>query len=104
LNRETAIKSSILLALGGMDGVLAWNAPCGVFRAFDAPERVVRIGPPGRADLLGVMAGRAIAVEVKAPGGRLRPDQERWRDAFVAHGGLWVLAHSEAEAMEGLGL
>jgi hypothetical protein len=100
MQREGAIKNSILLALGEQGDVLAWNAPCGVFRSFDDPQRIVRVGPPGRADILGVCNGRAIAIEVKTATGRLRPDQERWRDAFTQRGGVWVLARSAEDAME----
>lgn len=102
MQKETAIKNAILLALGDREDVLAWNAPVGTFRAFDDPSRVVRVGPAGRADIIGVVAGRALAIEVKTPTGRLRPDQERWRDEFEKVGGLWVLARSPEEALDAL--
>lgn len=102
MQKETAIKNAILLALGDREDALAWNAPVGTFRAFDDPSRVIRIGPVGRADIIGVVAGRALAIEVKTATGRLHADQQRWREAFEKVGGLWVLARSPEEAMDAL--
>jgi len=102
LNRETAIKNRILIELGRDPRVLAWNSPCGVFRAFDDPARVVRIGPAGRADLQGVVDGRALAIEVKTSTGRLRKEQEAWRDAFISRGGVWLLCRDAGEVSDQL--
>lgn len=104
MNRETAIKNEILLELSRHPQALVWNSPCGTFRSMTDPSRVIRIGPPGRADLIGVIGGRAVAIEVKTSTGRLRVEQERWRDAFQARGGIWVLARSVDDALMGVGL
>jgi hypothetical protein len=54
---------------------------------------------PGTADLIGVVNGRGVALELKAPGGRYKvtPAQEqflqRWRDA----GGMGLVVASEED-------
>ena len=54
---------------------------------------------PGTADLIGVVHGRGVAIELKAPGGRYKvsPAQEqflkRWRDA----GGIGLVVASEED-------
>lgn len=63
--------------------------------------RPVRYSVVGSADILGILfgdpvtkinRGRAIGIEVKMPGQALRPEQITWRDMFIKHGGLYVLA------------
>lgn len=49
---------------------------------------------PGCSDILGVWRGRALAVEVKRPGGKLTEHQERFLDAWQRAGGLAVVADS----------
>jgi hypothetical protein len=41
---------------------------------------------PGFADLMVLHDGRVLFFELKAPKGRLRPDQEAFRDAVLAQG------------------
>ncbi len=55
--------------------------------------RPVRYSVTGSADILGIlMGGRALAIEVKMPGEKLRPEQILWRDMFIKFGGLYILA------------
>jgi hypothetical protein len=62
-------------------GIFCWNNPSGAVRV--APDRWVHFGKKGSADLLGCLpGGRFLAVEVKAPGGRLSPEQKQ----FLADG------------------
>lgn len=48
----------------------------------------------GLADLTAIKDGRVLWIEVKRPGGGLRPDQERFRDEILAHGGEYLIAWS----------
>ncbi len=48
----------------------------------------------GLSDLVAVKGGRVLWIEVKRPGGELRPDQERFRDEILAHGGEYLVARS----------
>ena len=67
---------------------------------------------PGSSDLVGytsvtitpAMIGQTVAlftaIEVKAPGGRVEPDQRHFVDRIISAGGVGGIAHSEAEARE----
>lgn len=48
----------------------------------------------GIADLYAVVNGLHLEIEVKRPGGQLRPMQEKWRDQCKAKNILWVCADS----------
>ena len=44
----------------------------------------------GIADLYAVIDGKHVEIEVKRPGGSLRPMQEKWRDRCKAKNILWI--------------
>jgi hypothetical protein len=54
---------------------------------------------PGFADLLVICDGRVLFLEMKAPKGRLRPEQEAFRDAVLAQGFGWALVRSLDDAL-----
>jgi hypothetical protein len=54
---------------------------------------------PGFADLLVICDGRVLFLELKAPKGRLRPEQEAFRDAVLAQGFGWALVRSLDDAL-----
>lgn len=59
----------------------------------------LRAGIKGQADIYGlVRGGRHIEIELKSATGRLRPEQERWRDWCREWGIEWVLL--EASRLE----
>ena len=53
----------------------------------------------GCADLLVICGGRVLFLEMKAPKGRLRPDQEGFRDAVLSQGFGWALVRSLDDAL-----
>ena len=53
----------------------------------------------GFADLMLLHDGRVLFLEVKAPKGRLRPDQEVFRDAVLAQGFGWALIRTLDDAL-----
>lgn len=57
---------------------------------------------PGFADLVLLCEGRVLFFELKAPKGRLRPEQEVVRDAVLAQGHCWALVRSVDEALGAL--
>jgi hypothetical protein len=56
----------------------------------------------GFADLMILCDGRALFLELKAPKGRLRPDQEAFRDAVLAQGFGWALVRGLDDALSAL--
>ena len=56
----------------------------------------------GFADLMVLHDGRVLFFELKAPKGRLRPDQETFRDAVLAQGFGWALVRSVDDALGAL--
>ena len=56
----------------------------------------------GFADLIILSDGRVLFLELKAPKGRLRPDQEAFRDVVLAQGFGWALVRSLGDALGAL--
>ena len=54
-------------------------------------DKALQQGDAGFPDLVLAGHGRIIYVELKNERGRLRPTQERWRDALLAAGADWRL-------------
>ena len=60
-----------------------------------AGRRFIRYGFKGCPDVLGMLRdGRLLACEVKAPGGRLRPEQAAFLELVGAAGGLAFVARN----------
>lgn len=98
MKRESQILAEVLLAIGSRPDCRVWRANCGAARARDG--RLVRFGVPGQADILGLTGtGRFLAIEVKTATGKLRPDQERFRDIVTRFGGLYFVVRSAEDAV-----
>lgn len=54
---------------------------------------------PGFADLMVISGGRVLFLELKSPKGRLRIEQEAFRDAVLAQGFGWALVRSLDDAL-----
>ena len=73
--------------------------PCG------AKRQAILVGMgvhAGFADLMVLHDGRVLFLELKAPKGRLRPDQEAFRDAVLSQGFGWALVRSLDDALGAL--
>jgi hypothetical protein len=74
-------------------GLFAWNNPTGAAQV--RPGKFMHFGKAGSADIIGVLpGGRFLAVEVKAKGGRLTPEQSAFLERVRALGGITILARS----------
>jgi hypothetical protein len=92
---EGRIKAAVLRYLQRR-GVFCWNNPTGA--AQTAPGRWVSFGKKGSADIIGILpGGRFLAVEVKAPQGRLSAEQREFLERVSALGGMAVVAKSAAD-------
>lgn len=106
-NRETrTVQHPALLAVGARPDVLAWRQQAGLFRAYDNPDRVVRVGLPGMADagmivavtitpdMVGKTIGVAVQPEFKAGRGQQSEPQQNWQRAVEARGAVYRLVRS----------
>ena len=114
---ESDIQSAILNALGRQDvrmiakrgryvaerdglykrhGCVFWRANCG---GLSISGRPMRGNPSGTADILGVVNGRSVALEVKTRTGKQRDSQAHWQAAWEAAGGLYAIVRSVGEAV-----
>ena len=111
-NRETrTVQSPSLLAVGARPDVLIWRQQSGMFRAFDDPTKVVRVGQAGMSDSMAVVAvtitpemvgrtiGVAVAAEYKTPTGRQSEAQQNWQRAFEQRGGIYRLIRNAADML-----
>jgi hypothetical protein len=118
---EKAIMNATLVAVSSLPDALVWRNNTG--QAWQggrvqarvggtvtvqpgmvilANARPVSFGLVGSADIIGAIQGRPVAVESKARSGRQEPEQIAFERQWVKSGGLYVLAGSENEAIEGL--
>lgn len=105
--RET--QNPALLAVGSRPDVLIWRQQSGVFRAYDDPTRIVRVGQPGMSDagaivrvtitqdMVGKTVGIAVQPEFKTRTGRQREAQANWQAAVEQRGGVYELIRSPDE-------
>ncbi len=89
--------------------VLMWRQQAGLYRAYDDPSRVVRVGLPGMADtglivpmvitadMVGQTVGVALQVEFKTTHGRKSGKQEDWQTAVEKAGGIYSVVRSVDE-------
>jgi len=112
-NQETNVQNEILLALS-QAGHLPWRNQVGVFRSYDDPNRIIKIGTPGMADIIDIVpvqitpemvgktVGVAVAIEVKTLVGKQRKNQQLWQLAAERRGAIYLIARSADQAIESL--
>lgn len=91
----------ILVAIGSRTDVRLWRQNAGRARvtSHSGTDRWIEMAPSGAADLTGILKdGRRLEIEVKRPRLGLTADQLRWKAMVERFGGVYVLAHSAAEA------
>ena len=109
-NRETrTVQNPALLEVGARPDVLVWRQQVGVFRAYDNPDRVVKVGIKGMADsgmivavtvtpeMVGKTIGVAVQPEFKVANGKQREHQEDWQRAVEKRGGVYRVVRTPAE-------
>jgi hypothetical protein len=100
--REAVLQADILLKWGAHPRVRLWRTNSGaawIRTTGGAGYRPIKMNPTGSTDLTGVVApsGRLVGIEVKAIGGRVTPEQLRWRDMLLQMGAVYVLAYTMAD-------
>lgn len=112
---ETAIQQHIRLALGKLRHVRMFRNNCGKLPDPRTGRWIeFGVGNPGGGDLLGwrtvtvtpEMVGQQVAqfvsLEVKTATGRVRPEQERWRQVVEQAGGVAAVVRSVEDAERAL--
>jgi hypothetical protein len=74
--------------------IYCWSNPSGAVRI--RPGKFMSFGKKGSADIIGLLPpdGKFLAVETKAPDGRLSPEQREFLEAIKQQGGVAVIARS----------
>lgn len=92
---EKEIENAILDYLLMVDGMFFKIQNVGIYdpikKTFRKPSRHHKAGV---SDILGVLRGRFIAIEVKTPTGRLSKSQAKFLDEVKANGGMALVARS----------
>jgi hypothetical protein len=84
-------------------GIMCWRQNAGAFPLGEGKRRrYFRACEPGCSDIVGCVAGRLLTVEVKRPGGRLRPAQAAFLDRVRAAGGVALCVDSVAALAKAL--
>lgn len=96
------------LALLERTGRLAWharmNAGAGRLQRGDQASQWMRFGFPGQPDVMGQLPdGRFLALEVKRPTGRVRPEQAEFLAKVARHGGVAAVVRSVDDVARVLG-
>ena len=90
---EKDIQSSILNHL--KKKIFCWRNNSGV---TVIQHRFIRFGAKGAPDIIGVLPdGRFLGIEVKKPGGPVRPEQKVFIDLINKNKGLAFIAHDLQE-------
>lgn len=102
INPETILQNQIIAALCA-HGCYAVNHTVGQF--YTKYGGIIHIGNHGEADIWGhrISDGRAIYIEVKLPGEKPRPDQQKFLTAMRNTGAIAGCAHSVEEALHIVG-
>lgn len=98
---ERTIQHDIRLALGLEPGLVLWRNSTGHAVEFDkrGNKREFDYGLcVGSSDLIGCLAGRFIALEVKRPGERPTQQQVAFLNVVRFNGGFGAVVHSVDEA------
>lgn len=104
--KESQLQREVRLALSA-EGVVAWRNNIGTAEYWnvhkeDADHVAYGVGGPGGSDLLGIVGGRFVALELKAPGARTKPAravlQAQFRALVQSAGGFACVVRSVDEA------
>lgn len=92
---ETLLGPDVLAAAARFPDAHLIRVHSGVVRV---KRGYMHLAPEGTADYLGIgPGGRALACELKVPGGKQSPEQITFADLWRRKGGIYCVVHSAAE-------
>lgn len=65
-------------------------------------NRYIRFGMRGSADIIGLVKGRFIAIEVKSPSGRQSINQSEFQRNIEKFGGIYILARTIDDVLDAI--
>jgi hypothetical protein len=89
--KESYVQRQILDYLA-LKGIFHYRNNSGAFKRDDG--HFYRFGALGSPDIICVIAGQYVGIEVKAPKGKQSEHQKVFQDALEQAGGKYLLAHS----------
>lgn len=92
---ETELSKSILNAINKLPFAYFWRNNVG-------RRGGIVFGFAGLADIIGVFAGRFVAIEVKFGKGKQKPEQETFQRNVERCNGIYILAYSLDDVLMGL--
>jgi hypothetical protein len=97
--READIQQAIRLAVGMERDTVLWrnNIGTAIHQGTNRPIQY-GVGGKGGSDLIGIVAGRFFALEVKKPGGRVTTEQKDFIALVRMKGGFACIVRTTDEA------
>ena len=81
--------------------VFHWRNNSGAIQSeYKGKSRFMRYGYSGSPDIIAVVGGRFIGIEVKDIKGKMNPNQEIFKENLEKAGGLYLLAKSIDDVMK----
>jgi hypothetical protein len=98
---ENKVKAEVLKYLT-LRQIYCWSNPSGAVRI--RPGKFMTFGKRGSADIIGLLPpdGKFLAIETKAPDGRLSPEQKEFLEAVKQQGGMAVVVRGWKELDQAL--
>lgn len=88
-NPHSRLVNDILVEASRLPKCRVWKCQVGM---AEMKGKQVRYGNPGMPDIMGVIQGQAIGIEVKTGGAKLSADQKNFHAMFVQCGGKIFVA------------
>lgn len=99
MNKETCIQNKILVLVSQIDDSFFWRNNTG---AAMIKGRLVNFGYPGSPDIIGVVKGKFVGIEVKTKdkNSKQRESQQNFERILKLAGGIYIMPRSPEEAMD----
>ena len=99
--REAEIQDRVRLELGDptrYPELVLWRNNVGQMIDKDGRRVVFGVGGKGAADLIGMWAGRFVALELKTDKGKQTDEQRKFEQLVLARGGVYAVLRSVEDA------
>lgn len=100
--KESEVQRAILDYLGYGHVFHYRNNSGAMMSTYKGKERFMRFGALGSPDIIAVVGGRYIGIEVKGTGGRQNENQKEFQRQLEKAGGMYILASSVEDVDKGL--